>query len=76
MKQVKLYTPINPNLSAGLVCFDVNGMKPGDVVKKLLEKKIIASETPYGVSYARLAPSLINSPQEVETALREINALS
>jgi isopenicillin-N epimerase len=76
MKHVKMYTPRTENLSAGLICFDVNGMKPEVVVQKLLEKKIVASTTPYGVSYARLAPSLINTPGEVETTLAAIRAMA
>lgn len=75
MKNVKLYTPRDVSLSAGLVCFDVNGLTQREVVQKLLAKKIIASETPYGVSYARLAPSLVNTPEEVDITLREIRAL-
>lgn len=76
MKHVKLYTPRTSNLSAGLVCFDVQGMKPEQVVAKLLEKKIIASVTPYGLAYARLAPSLVNNETEVESALRAIRELA
>lgn len=76
MRHVKLYTPRGRTLSAGLICFDVNGMPPKAVVKRLLERRIVASTTPYGTSYARLAPSLVNTPEEIETALREIRALS
>jgi hypothetical protein len=32
--------------------------------------------TPYATSYARVAPGLLNSPDEVETALREIRTLA
>jgi isopenicillin-N epimerase len=76
MRHVKLYTPRGSTLSAGLICFDVNGMPPKAVVKRLLDRRIVASTTPYGTSYARLAPSLMNTPEEIETALREIRALS
>ena len=76
MSHVKLYTPRSTDLSAGLVCFDVNGMKPEKVIEKLLQRKIIASVTPYGVAYARVAPSLINTPEEIETTLREIRSLA
>jgi isopenicillin-N epimerase len=76
MRHVKLYTPRGSALSAGLICFDVDGMKPKVVVKRLLERRIIASTTPYGVSYARLAPSLLNTPEEIEATLREIRALA
>jgi selenocysteine lyase/cysteine desulfurase len=76
MKHVQLYTPVDENLSAGIICFDVAGMRPGQVVQKLLQKKIIASETPYGVSYARIAPGIMNTEEEVETVLREIRSLA
>ena len=76
MKNVKLYTPRGSKLSAGLICFDVEGMKPAAVVQKLLEKRVIASQSPYGVSYARLAPSLLNTPEEIETTLGYIRALA
>ena len=76
MRHVRLYTPRGSALSAGLICFDVNGMPPKAVVKRLLERRIVASTTPYGTSYARLAPSLVNTPEEIETALREIRVVS
>jgi len=55
---------VGGTVSAGLICFDVNGMQPKAVVKRLLQHKIVASTTPYGISYARLAPSLVNTPKE------------
>ena len=51
-------------------------MPPKVVVKRLLERKIVASTTPYGISYARLAPSLVNTPHEVDATLRAIRALA
>jgi isopenicillin-N epimerase len=76
MPNVKLHTPRGNKLSAGLICFEVNGMKPEEVVKRLFEKRIIASTSPYRNSYARLAPSLLNSPEEVDIALRYIRTLA
>jgi len=75
MPHVHLYTPRDDNLSAGMVCFDVKGIKPQDVVNRLLDQRIVASTTPYRVSYARLACSIVNTPQEVETVLRAIRTL-
>ena len=76
MPHVTLYTPRGSRLSAGIVCFDVRGMPPDQVVRRLLERRIIASTTPYGVSYARAAPSILNTPTEVDTFLREVRALA
>jgi hypothetical protein len=50
-------------------------MKPEDVVKRLLDQRIVASTTPYRVSYARVACSIVNTPQQVETVLRAIGQL-
>ncbi len=76
MPHIKLYTPKGNKLSAGLVCFDVKGMKAEGVVKKLLAKGVIASTSPYKNSYARLAPSLLNTSEEIETTLKQIRAMA
>lgn len=55
MRHVRLHTPRGNRLSAGLICFDVEGMKPEEVVARLLARRIIASTAPYAVSCARLA---------------------
>jgi isopenicillin-N epimerase len=73
--KVRIHTPMSGDLSAGLVAFEVDGMKPDAVVAKLLEQRIIASTSPYAVSYARLAPSLVNTPEEVERAIRAVHAI-
>jgi isopenicillin-N epimerase len=76
MPKVKMHTPRDPALSAGLVAFEVEGLSPQDVVKQLLARRIIASTSPYAVTYARLAPSLVNSPAEVDEALRAMRAIA
>ena len=76
IKKVKVYTPSDEHLSSGLVCFDIDGMRPEQVAQRLLARKIIMTKTPYGKSYARLAPSILSSPEEIETVLREIRALA
>jgi len=73
---VTLHTPSDPALSAGIICFDVAGLKPDVVVKRLLAKKVIASQSPYKLSHARLAPSLVNTEEEVDTALAAVRSLS
>ena len=54
---------------------EVDGVSPPQVVKRLHEKQIIASTSPYATSYARLAPSLLNDAEEIDLALREIRAM-
>lgn len=76
MRKITVHTPRAPAFSAGLVAFEVEGLQPADVVKQLLARRIIASTSPYAVSYARLAPSLVNSPEEVDEALRALRAIT
>ena len=76
MSHVKLYTPRDENLSSGIVCFDIDGMSPREVVGRLRQRNIIATPTPYADSHARVSTSIRNSPQEIDTALREIRALA
>ena len=72
MRHVTLITPIAEDLSAGIVCFEVEGQKPQQVVDHLRQRRIMASVTPYATQYVRLAPSLLTSPEEVEKTLQEL----
>jgi isopenicillin-N epimerase len=76
MPHVTLYTPRSPDLSAGIVCFDIRGLPPDTVVARLRGRRIIATVTPYRPSYARVAPGLLNTPSEVDRALAAIRALA
>lgn len=76
MQHIKLYTPLDDDLSAAIVCFDVEGLTPKAVVAKLKAKNIIASTTPYDVSYARLTPGVYNTPDEIDRVLNHIRDLA
>ncbi|HMI85823.1 MAG TPA: aminotransferase class V-fold PLP-dependent enzyme [Polyangiaceae bacterium] len=75
MPQVTLHTPMGESLSSGLVCFEVKGVPADDVVKRLQERKIIASVTPYATKYARFSTALLNTTADIETALGAVRAL-
>jgi isopenicillin-N epimerase len=75
MSHVTLITPRSDALSAGLVCFSVDGLSPDAVVAALRRRRVIATVTPYNPPYARLAPGLLNTPGDVDRALRAIRAL-
>ncbi|HSQ52124.1 MAG TPA: aminotransferase class V-fold PLP-dependent enzyme [Nitrospiraceae bacterium] len=72
MPHITLHTPMSQDLSAGIVCFEVSGMTPDQVVERLRHRRIIGSVTPYATQYARLAPSLLTLPEDIEQTLREI----
>jgi isopenicillin-N epimerase len=76
MRHVALHTPRSDSLSAGLVCFEVPGFGPEQVVDRLLARHIVATVTPYTPSYARVAPSILNMPAEIERAVSAIRALA
>jgi selenocysteine lyase/cysteine desulfurase len=73
---VKLHTPMSDTLSAGITCFEIPGMEPKQIVEKLYARKVIASDSPYATSYARLTPGVLNTPEEVDRAVAEVKALA
>ena len=75
VRGVRVHTPSAAALSAGLVCFEVAGADPGTVVDRLAEHRVVASVTPYARRYVRLGPGIVNTPAEVDAAVRAIAAL-
>jgi selenocysteine lyase/cysteine desulfurase len=72
MVHVDLRTPVSNDLASGIVCFDVKGKTPGEVISRLEENGVSGSVSPYTPSYARLAASLWNTPEQVDQALRGV----
>lgn len=75
MDHITLHTPLSGALSSGINCFEVEGMPPAEVVEKLGSKQIVASSTPYRESYARIAPCIINTEEEVTQCLEAVENL-
>ena len=73
--RVRLITPREPGLSAGIVCFEVAGTPAGAVVDRLAERGVVASVTPYATEYVRMGPCVANSPEDVESALRALRSV-
>jgi isopenicillin-N epimerase len=74
--KVTLHTPKSEALSAGLICFEVKGIPAADVIKRLAARKIVGSVTPYATEYARFSVGILNTPEEVDTVLREVRSLA
>ena len=51
-------------------------VKPADVVTRLRQRGIAGSVTPYADHFARLAPSLLTSPEEVNKTLAAVRQLT
>ncbi len=75
MKHVRLHTPMSEDLSAGIVCFEITGLTPQQVVAMLRQRGIVGSVTPYATQYARLAPGLVNSVDEIDKTLAVLHEL-
>jgi selenocysteine lyase/cysteine desulfurase len=77
LPRVKVMTPMAAALSAGIVCFSVDGRTPGQVVERLRKANVVATVTPpfYEPAYARLSAGLITLESDVNAALAAVRAL-
>ena len=74
---VRVLTPSDEGLSAGLVCCEVNGLDPGEVVDRLRKKhRVVASVTPYRTRYVRFGPSVANRAGDVQHGVEAVAAIA
>ena len=73
---VKVITPLDPRLSGGIVCFEVAGRTADEVGKRLVERKIVAGASPYLPSYPRFSPGVMNTPGELDGAVRVVQEIA
>jgi selenocysteine lyase/cysteine desulfurase len=73
---VRLVTPGDPDLSAGIVCLEVGGHNPGEAAAALRRHGILASVTPYADPYLRLGPSIVTSEEDVDAVVGALRALA
>jgi selenocysteine lyase/cysteine desulfurase len=69
-------TPVDPELSAGIVCVGVVDGDPFSLIAPLRDQGIVASITPYDVPYLRLGPSIVTTPDDVEAAVSALGELA
>jgi selenocysteine lyase/cysteine desulfurase len=75
---VKLYTSLDPKLSASLTTFSVNGASPDTVVKTLIEKDRIYIRTIIedDIKAVRASTHFYNSPDEVDHLLSAVQKIA
>jgi len=73
---VRMITPMPDQMSAGIVCFEVDGFSPSEVVTGLTKRRIRSATTPYPTSYARLAATVANSEADVDDAVNAVADLA
>ena len=71
-----LHTPLEAERSAGIVCCEVEGKTPREVVDRLKAEKIIASATPYRHSTVRFSAGIVNTPEEIERTLEAMRRIA
>jgi selenocysteine lyase/cysteine desulfurase len=77
IRGVTVKTPMDEALSAGLVCAEVAGARPGEIVDRLRdEHRIVASVTPYATEYLRFGPSIANDENDVDRAVEAVAAVA
>ncbi len=73
---MKIYTPFEPELSSGFICFNIDGIKASEIVKKMGEQKIIMGQSPYKESCARLTPCTYNTENEILIACNKLKDIA
>ena len=74
---VNVVTPMDRNLSAGMVCIELGDWAAPDAVYALHEDhKIRASVTPYATTYVRFRPSIVTNPDEVDAVIDAVGVLA
>lgn len=74
LPNVRLMTPLDPDLSAGIVCVDVPGVPPFEAVERLKASGIVASSTPYRESFLRFGPSIVTTDDQVDAVIEELSS--
>lgn len=75
MSKVTLLTPMADELSAGIICFNVQGKSPSTVISEFSRRNVIGSVSPYSLRSARLAPSLYCMESDVDKALNVLDMM-
>lgn len=73
--KVRLRTPRAVELSAGIVCCEVDGYTAPDAAMRLRAAKVHASAAPYTPSYLRFGPSILTNESDVDRASAAVRAL-
>lgn len=76
LPSVRLVTPADPAMSAGIVCCEVDGVDAFTAVRALREEhRIVASVTPYEQQYLRFGPSIVTMPEQMDRVVAAVRSL-
>lgn len=74
-RHVRVITPLVSALSAGIVCFSIDGQNSRQTIDALAARGIVGTTTPYVRSYARLTPAIYNSHADIEAVLGAVRGI-
>ena len=73
LPNVRMVTPVDQELSSGIVCCSVSGLEPPLVIETLRrDHGILASVTPYRTQYVRFGTSIVTTPEQVDAVVEAI----
>ncbi len=72
---LRLVTPRSPELSAGIVCCELDDLAASAAVKRLRAAGVVASVTPYAEPYLRFGASVVTDQADVDKAVAAVRAL-
>jgi selenocysteine lyase/cysteine desulfurase len=76
LRTVRLMTPKDPDLSAGLVMCQPVNVSPNQAVRRLRDEyKIVASVTPYDKPFLRFGTSILTTPEQVDQVVKAVASL-
>jgi selenocysteine lyase/cysteine desulfurase len=73
---VRVSTPADRAISAGIVCFSIGSSNPDEVVARLRERGVRISVAPYATRNLRAGPTLWVDEAGIERALAEIRRIA
>ncbi|HEX5741293.1 MAG TPA: aminotransferase class V-fold PLP-dependent enzyme [Pilimelia sp.] len=73
---MRLRTPTDPAMSAGITCFEINGLDNSTIVNSLQQRGFLASSATYRVPYARIGTACINTPEEVDRTVAAVRQIA
>lgn len=75
VRRVVLHTPRSPALSAGIISFDVEGMPAAAVVRRLQQRGVVVTRSPYGSRSVRVVPGIVNGEGDIDRFLEELRRI-
>ena len=74
---VRLVTPASPDVSAGIVCCELEAQDAYTATVMLRENhRIAASVTPYQDQYLRFGPSMVTTPEQIDRTVEAVGKIS